>query len=84
MSSGLVADLMNEIVSTTFPKVPKMRAAQVSRPGGAFEIVERDIPQPDAGRVRIKIQACGICHSDVMVKEGLWPGLQYRACQAMK
>ena len=55
----------------------KMRAAQVSRPGGPFEIVEREIPQPAAGQVRIKVQACGVCHSDSMVKEGLWPGLQY-------
>jgi D-arabinose 1-dehydrogenase-like Zn-dependent alcohol dehydrogenase len=54
-----------------------MRAAQVSRPGGPFELVEREIPQPPAGWVRIKVQACGVCHSDVLVKEGLWPGLQY-------
>jgi D-arabinose 1-dehydrogenase-like Zn-dependent alcohol dehydrogenase len=55
----------------------KMRAVQVSRAGGPFEIVERDIPQPGAGQVRIKVQACGICHSDVLVKDGLWAGLQY-------
>jgi len=54
-----------------------MRAAQISRPGGPFELVERDIPQPAAGQVRIKVQACGICHSDLLVKEGHWPGLQY-------
>lgn len=54
-----------------------MRAAQVSRPGGPFEIVEREIPEPSAGRVRIKVHACGVCHSDSLVKEGLWPGLQY-------
>jgi D-arabinose 1-dehydrogenase-like Zn-dependent alcohol dehydrogenase len=57
--------------------MPKMRAAQVTRPGGPIEIVERDIPQPAAGWVRIKIQACGVCHSDSLVKEGHWPGLQY-------
>jgi D-arabinose 1-dehydrogenase-like Zn-dependent alcohol dehydrogenase len=57
--------------------MPKMRAAQVTRPGGPFEIVEREIPQPGAGQVRIKVQACGICHSDSLVKEGHWPGLQY-------
>jgi D-arabinose 1-dehydrogenase-like Zn-dependent alcohol dehydrogenase len=57
--------------------MPKMRAAQIARPGGPFEIVEREIPQPGGGQVRIKIQACGICHSDSLVKEGLWPGLQY-------
>jgi len=54
-----------------------MRAAQIARPGGSFEIVERPIPEPVAGWVRIKIQACGICHSDSLVKEGHWPGLQY-------
>ena len=54
-----------------------MRAAQIARPGAAFEIVEREIPQPAAGWVRLKIEACGICHSDSLVKEGHWPGLQY-------
>ncbi len=55
----------------------KMKAAQTSKPGGDFELVERDIPEPGRGQVRVKIEACGICHSDVLVKEGLWPGLQY-------
>jgi D-arabinose 1-dehydrogenase-like Zn-dependent alcohol dehydrogenase len=55
----------------------KMKAAQISKPGGDFELVEREIPQPGRGQVRVKIEACGICHSDVLVKEGLWPGLQY-------
>jgi D-arabinose 1-dehydrogenase-like Zn-dependent alcohol dehydrogenase len=55
----------------------KMRAVQVSRPKGPLEIVERDIPEPGAGSVRIKIQACGICHSDTITKEGLFPGIQY-------
>src|SRR3989454_2834524 len=55
----------------------KMRAAQITRPKGPFEVVEREIPQPSAGWVRIKVQACGICHSDSLVKEGHWPGLQY-------
>ena len=54
-----------------------MRAAQITRPNGPFEIVEREIPQPGAGWLRIKVQACGICHSDSLVKEGHWPGLQY-------
>src|SRR5271170_6941193 len=57
--------------------MPKMRAAQVARAGGPIEIVEREIPQPGPGQVRIKVQACGICHSDSLVKDGLWPGLQY-------
>src|SRR5579862_7783956 len=59
------------------PEVAPMKAAQISKPGGDFEIVERDIPRPDAGQVRIKVQACGVCHSDVLTKEGLWPGIQY-------
>jgi len=54
-----------------------MKVAQISKPGGDFEIVEREIPNPGAGQVRIKVQACGVCHSDVFVKEGLWPGIQY-------
>jgi len=55
----------------------KMRAVQVSRPGGPFEIVEREIPDPGAGAVRIKVQACGICHSDSLTKEGHFPGVSY-------
>lgn len=55
----------------------KMRVAQVSRAGGPLEIVERPIPEPPADWVRIKVQACGICHSDSLVKEGQWPGLKY-------
>src|SRR5437764_11715962 len=55
----------------------KMKAAQVSKAGGNFELVERDIPQPGLRQVRVKVEACGICHSDVLVKEGLWPGLRY-------
>jgi D-arabinose 1-dehydrogenase-like Zn-dependent alcohol dehydrogenase len=55
----------------------KMKAAQISKAGGNFETVERDIPQPAPRQVRVKVEACGICHSDVLVKEGLWPGLQY-------
>jgi D-arabinose 1-dehydrogenase-like Zn-dependent alcohol dehydrogenase len=57
--------------------MPKMRAVQVPRPKGAFEIVEREIPEPTPGSVRIKVQACGICHSDSITKEGLFPGIQY-------
>jgi len=55
----------------------KMRAVQVSRPGGPFQIVEREIPDPGAGSVRIKVQACGICHSDSLTKEGHFPGVSY-------
>jgi D-arabinose 1-dehydrogenase-like Zn-dependent alcohol dehydrogenase len=55
----------------------KMRAVQVPRAKGPFEIVEREIPEPTPGTVRIKVQACGICHSDSITKEGLFPGIQY-------
>ena len=55
----------------------KMKAAQISKPGGDWELVEREISEPGAGQVRVKVEACGICHSDVLVKEGLWPGIQY-------
>jgi D-arabinose 1-dehydrogenase-like Zn-dependent alcohol dehydrogenase len=54
-----------------------MRAVQVSRPGGPLELVERPVPDPAPGTVRIKVQACGICHSDVMTTEGHWPGIAY-------
>src|SRR5207245_8560197 len=59
------------------PQVAPMKAAQMSKPGADFEIVERKIPEPGAGQMRIKVQACGVCHSDVLTKEGLWPGIQY-------
>jgi D-arabinose 1-dehydrogenase-like Zn-dependent alcohol dehydrogenase len=59
------------------PQLAPMKVAQISKPGADFEIVERPVPEPDAGHVRIKVNACGICHSDVLVKEGLWPGIQY-------
>ena len=54
-----------------------MKAAQVPKPGAEFQIVEREIPTPGAGQVRIKVQACGVCHSDLFTKEGAWPGIQY-------
>jgi len=54
-----------------------MRAAQVRAAKGPFEVVEREIPNPGPGSVRIKVQASGICHSDSLTKEGLWPGLRY-------
>ena len=55
----------------------KMRAVEVRQPGGPLELVERDIPEPSPGEVRIKVQACGICHSDSFVKDGQWPGIEY-------
>ena len=54
-----------------------MRSVQVSKAKGPLEIVERDIPEPGARQVRIKVQACGVCHSDSFTKEGLFPGIQY-------
>jgi D-arabinose 1-dehydrogenase-like Zn-dependent alcohol dehydrogenase len=57
--------------------IATMKVAQVSNPGGDFQIVEREIPEPGPGHVRIKVQACGVCHSDVLTKEGAWPGIQY-------
>src|SRR5258708_32183845 len=54
-----------------------MKAAVVAKPGADFEIVEREIPSPGAGQVRLRVQACGICYSDHAVKDGLWPGLAY-------
>lgn len=59
------------------PEAAPMKVAQISKPGADFEIVEREIPNPSAGQVRIKVQACGVCHSDVFTKEGSWPGIQY-------
>jgi len=54
-----------------------MKAVQISKAGGNFEVVERPLPEPGRGQVRIKVEACGICHSDALVKEGHWPGIQY-------
>jgi D-arabinose 1-dehydrogenase-like Zn-dependent alcohol dehydrogenase len=71
---------MATVITATAPTrtaATTMKVAHVSRPGADFEIVEREIPTPAAGEVRIKIQACGICHSDVLTKEGHWPGIQY-------
>ena len=57
--------------------MPKMRAVQVSKPAGPFEMMEREIPQPGPRQVRVKVQACGLCHSDSLTKEGHWPGITY-------
>ena len=57
------------------PELAPMKAAQISKPRQGFEIVEREIPEPSAGHVRIKVQACGVCHSDVLTVEGAWPGI---------
>ena len=57
--------------------IAPMTVAQVPKPGAAFQIVEREVPEPAAGQVLIKVKACGVCHSDVLTKEGAWPGIQY-------
>jgi D-arabinose 1-dehydrogenase-like Zn-dependent alcohol dehydrogenase len=64
-------------ISVAPTSVAQMKVAQVSKPGTGFQIVEREIPEPGAGQVRIKVQACGVCHSDMLTVEGAWPGLQY-------
>ncbi len=56
--------------------MPKMKAVQVSKPNGPFELVEREVPTPGPGQVRIKVEACGVCHSDALVKTGAFPGLK--------
>ena len=55
----------------------KMKVVQVPRPGADFEVVEREVPEPGPGQVRIRVQACGVCHSDVVTKEGVIPGISY-------
>lgn len=64
-------------MATTKIGIAPMRVAQIPRAGADFEIVEREIPTPSVGQVRMKVQACGICHSDVFTKDGNWPGIQY-------
>lgn len=55
----------------------KMRVVQVRAANGPFELVEREVPAPGPGQVRVRVEACGICHSDVFTKAGLWPGIEY-------
>jgi alcohol dehydrogenase/propanol-preferring alcohol dehydrogenase len=57
----------------------RMKAVQVSGPGAPLEVVEREVPEPGPGQVRIKVEACGICHSDAFVVEGTFPGIAYPA-----
>jgi D-arabinose 1-dehydrogenase-like Zn-dependent alcohol dehydrogenase len=64
-------------MATTRVAIAPMKVAQVPKAGADFQIVEREIPKPGIGHVRIKVQACGVCHSDVLTKEGAWPGIQY-------
>jgi D-arabinose 1-dehydrogenase-like Zn-dependent alcohol dehydrogenase len=64
-------------MATTKFAVAPMKAAQIPKPGADFEIIERQIPNPGTGEVRIKVQACGVCHSDMLTKEGGLPGIEY-------
>ena len=64
-------------MATSKVGIAPMKAAQVPKPGADFQIVEREIPKPGADQVLIKVQACGVCHSDVLTKDGLFPGIQY-------
>ncbi|HEX3844124.1 MAG TPA: alcohol dehydrogenase [Steroidobacteraceae bacterium] len=64
-------------MATTQRSATTMKAVQVPAAGADFQLVEREIPEPGAGHVRIRVQACGICHSDVLTKEGHWPGIRY-------
>jgi D-arabinose 1-dehydrogenase-like Zn-dependent alcohol dehydrogenase len=75
----LLVGFMAVAKSGVAPKatVAPMKVAQVPRPGSDFQLVEREIPQPGGGHVRIKVQACGVCGSDVFTKDGSWPGIQY-------
>ena len=57
--------------------MPKMRVIQIPAKGGAFELVERELPVPGRGEVRVKVQACGVCHSDSIAKDGLFPNVPY-------
>src|SRR5512132_4331236 len=57
--------------------MPKIRVVQVAKKGGPFELVERELPQPGPGEVRVKVQACGVYHSDSIAKEGLFPTMPY-------
>src|SRR2546425_2633445 len=72
-----ISDKLKGGFMATTVAVATMKVAQISKPGAGFQIVEREIPEPGAGHVRIKVQACGVCHSDVLTKEGLRPGIQY-------
>jgi len=64
-------------MATTRVAVAPMKVALIPKAGADFQIVDREIPQPGPEQVRIKVQACGVCHSDMFTKEGLWPGIEY-------
>jgi D-arabinose 1-dehydrogenase-like Zn-dependent alcohol dehydrogenase len=66
-----------DLFMATTVAISTMKVAQIGKPGAGFQVVEREIPTPGAGQVRIKVQACGVCHSDVLTVEGSWSGIQY-------
>src|SRR5215208_4714450 len=67
----------SEFISEKFMTGKKMRSVQVVSAGGAFELVEREVREPGKREVRVKVQACGLCNSDALTKEGHWPGIVY-------
>src|SRR5260370_35629928 len=79
VNSGLatITDKCKGRFMATTVAVATMKVAQIAKPGAGFQSVEGEIPEPGVGQVRIKVQACGVCHSDVLTVEGLWPGIQY-------
>lgn len=64
-------------MATTKTATAPMKVAQIPKAGADFQIVDSEVPKPAAGEVCIKVQACGVCHSDVLTKDGAWPGIQY-------
>lgn len=64
-------------MATMTTGIAPMKVAQIPKAGADFQIVDREIPRPGKREVRIRVQACGICHSDAFVKDGTWPGIQY-------
>src|SRR5882672_6428964 len=82
--SEMAVDSKGGTMATAKPAVATMKVVQVPKPGGDFEITEREIPRPGPGEVRIKVQACGICHSDAFTKDGSWLGFNIPASQGTK
>src|SRR5262245_8607718 len=64
-------------MATTAVAPATIKVAQVPKGGADYQVVEREMPKPSAGQVRIKVQACAVGHSDVHTKEADWPGIQY-------
>jgi len=84
ISEGTKYGRNRRIYGTTAVCSSNHEVALVSNPGSDFQIVEREIPMPGVGHVRIKVQACGVCHSDVLTKEGYWPSIRTPAFRTAK